>query len=153
MTTRLEGTDLLAYLEAAEEGLTTAQLAQGAGYYKTFTSEDGSFKIQINEKPFLFATARAQGLLPALAANKPKNVTGKARAYRLKSAEKGGAVVVSGGYLEEIGIQPGQYVHVEAVKEAGELVLSLAEDSPSTPFSAASFEDDLEESEAELVAA
>jgi hypothetical protein len=94
--------------------------------------------IQYNTKPFYQELTIAQGLIA------PKNMgrsatgrRGKSLAYRLKTNINSGNTVVTGGYLSQIGVVPGDYVDVEVIEEAGELVLKKSE--TSTPFVAEAF--------------
>jgi hypothetical protein len=120
---RLTGPELLAYAQD-NEGQPIDDLIKGAGYYREVTGEDGDVKIQINRQPFWQALAIAQGIVKVSAARTVSS-GGKTRArkYRVKSNDKSGNIVITGGYLEEIGGRPGEYFRLEIVEDTGELVV------------------------------
>jgi hypothetical protein len=131
MSQKLRGEDLLAYVRD-NKGLPEKDLAVGAGYFTN--NPDGS--IQINTKPFYQELSIANGLvLPSTVGKTTSNGStpgkrGKSLAYCLTSNYRTGSVVITGGYLTQIGVKPGQQISVEVVPEAGELVLKLSETQP-----------------------
>lgn len=126
MSRKLRGQDLLDYVKA-NQGVPEKELAAGAGYY-TDLPDGGQ---QVNTKPFYQELSLAMGVVaPTTLGKKTRSGGGSGRglAYNLKTNERSGNAVVTGGYLRQIGVHPGQRVSVEIVEEAAELVLKLAED-------------------------
>lgn len=146
---RLRGNDLVAYVRA-NPGLPEKELAAGAGYYTDL--EDG--KRQVNTKPFYQELSLASGVVaPSTIGRKTiRHGSGRGLSYNLKTNEKSGNAVLTGGYLRQIGVQPGERVSVEVIEEAGEIVLKAYEVSENGTFGYAADDDetDSEDSLAEL---
>lgn len=123
-TEKLYGQALLEYV-AANQGLAEKDLVVGAGYVTDLA--DGG--IQVNTKPFYQELAMASGLVAPKSVGKtaPGNRRGKGLAYNLKTNPNSGNAVLTGGYLSQIGVNPGERVSVEVIEEAGELVLKKLE--------------------------
>lgn len=124
MSEKLYGSDLVAYCKA-NAGLPEKELAVGAGYFTTLP--DGG--VQVNTKPFYQELTMASGLVAPKSVGKSDSGgrRGKGLSYNLKTNINSGNAVVTGGYLEQIGVKPGERVIVEVIAEAGELVLKAAE--------------------------
>lgn len=124
MSEKLYGADLVAYCKA-NAGLPEKELAVGAGYFTTLP--DGG--VQVNTKPFYQELTMASGLVAPKSVGKTglTGRRGKGLSYNLKTNINSGNAVVTGGYLEQIGVKPGERVIVEVIEEAGELVLKKAE--------------------------
>lgn len=127
MSEKLVGDALLAYV-AQNSDLTEKELAIGAGYTSEVIEPDGSSRIQIHTKPFYRELSIAQGIIkPSSAGRSNSNGRpGKGLSYLLKSNAKSNNIVVTGGYMEQIGLKPGDKVTVEIIAEAGEVVLRCA---------------------------
>jgi hypothetical protein len=128
---RLTGQELLTFAQA-NEGLPIDELIKGAGYCREIVGDEGDVKIQINRQPFWQALAIAQGIVtvPSIKAS-PKTGKTRSKGYRVKSNDKSGNIVITGGYLNEIGGKPGEYFRLEVVEETNELVV-IREDADSS---------------------
>lgn len=133
MSRKLRGEELVEYVRS-NSGLPEKDLAVGAGYFSEVTDESGETRVQVNVKPFYQALSLASGLVaPSTVGKKEASARrggggGRALTYNIKTNGKSGNAVVTGGYLRQIGIEPGQRLSVEIVEEAGEIVLKLADD-------------------------
>ena len=125
MATRLRGQELLDYVRE-NSGTPEKELATGAGYYTT-TAEGN---LQVNTKPFYQELAIAQGIMtPDSIGRGPEgNRRGKGLSYLLKTNPKSGNAVLTGGYLTQIGVKPGERIGVEVIAESQEVVLKRASD-------------------------
>lgn len=133
MSSKLRGEELVEYVRA-NSGLPEKELAIGAGYFSEVTDESGETRVQVNVKPFYQALSLASGLVAPSTVGK-KGIGGRrggggggrALTYNIKTNGKSGNAVVTGGYLRQLGIEPGQRLSVEIIEEAGEIVLKLAD--------------------------
>lgn len=126
MPSKLRGQELLEYVKA-NQGVPEKELATGAGYYTDLP--DGG--TQVNTKPFYQELSLAMGVVAPTTLGKkprPRGGSGRGLAYNIKTNERSGNAVVTGGYLRQIGVMPGQRLSIEIVEEAGELVLKLADE-------------------------
>jgi hypothetical protein len=127
---RLTGDELLQFVEANTDHMDANELAIGAGYFSMVktTDADGepSERQQVNRSAFQNALLAAKGL--SLFAPKATRSIGRKLSYRIATHPRTGNVVISGAYLRQIGIEPGQYIRVEPVDESKELVVLLHED-------------------------
>lgn len=132
MSQKLRGEQLVEYVRA-NSGLHEKDLAKGAGYFCEVTDEEtGETRVQVNVKPFYQALSLASGLVAPSSVGRKEGGQrapggGRALSYNIKTNVNSGNAVVTGGYLRQIGIEPGQRLSVEIIEEAGEIVLKLAE--------------------------
>lgn len=129
---RLVGDALLAYVDE-HKGIAERDLVRGAGYWREQVKKDtGEVYVQLNANPFYKALAAAKQLIELpVPAPGGGGGGGDRRRFRVRTNPKTGNAVVTGGYLAEAGITPGQYVRIE-VTEANEIVLVLDEDQTAT---------------------
>lgn len=153
MSNKLYGPELLAYV-SENQGLAEKELVVGAGYFTELP--DGA--QQVNTKPFYQELAMASGLVAPKSVGKASagGRRGKGLSYNLKTNINSGNAVLTGGYLEQIGVKPGERVAVEVIAEAGELVLKRAEgqgEACEAPTGVALPEEDVAPADAALAAA
>ena len=124
MTTRLKGQELLDYVQANRDK-PEKELATGAGYF-TQTGADPE-KVQVNTKPFYQELAIAQGIMaPEAIGRNGGQRRGKGLSYLLKTNPNSGNAVLTGGYLSQIDVEPGERIAVEVIAETKELVIKRA---------------------------
>jgi hypothetical protein len=124
MSSKLQGQELLDYV-AANSGLDEKELVTGAGFFTEITDKDGQPRSQVHIKAFYQELALAKGLIdPSTAGRTEKNGRpGKSLSYCLRSNPNTGNVVLTRGYIEQIGVTGGDRVTVEVIQETGEIVL------------------------------
>lgn len=137
---RLTGDELLQFVELHKADMDANDLAIGTGYFTNVKTDDGGERQQVNRSKFQAALLAAKGVELF---DRPAAV-GRTLSYRIHSHPKTGNVVIGGAYLRAIGIEPGQYIRVEPVEGAEELVIVLHEDQ--TPRETAA--DEADEAEA-----
>lgn len=125
---RLHGDALLAYVDA-NRGVAEKDLIKGAGYWRETVKKDSDETyVQINVNPFYKALAAAKQLieLPPTPVSSGSGTQDRRR-FRVRTNPKTGNAVITGGYMAEIGVQPGEYIRIE-VTEAQEVVLIRDDD-------------------------
>lgn len=123
---KLKGQDLLD-LNALEmaKGTQLKEIAEKAGYF--VQKKDGSRTV--NEKEFYRQLMVASGIITAESAGiSPSASTGRALTYRAKSNPAQGSVVISKGYLEKIGVKPGEYVTISVSEGASGAQLAICKE-------------------------
>lgn len=138
MAQKLHGQALLDFV-AANPNLGEKELVIGAGFCSEVTDKDGTPRVQPHAKAFFQELSIAQGIIKpsAVKGAAGRKPAGKSLSYELKSNLNTGNVVLTRGYLKLIGVQPGEYVSIEAIEEAGELVVKKS----TTGFSDESYAD------------
>lgn len=128
--TRLVGNELLAYVnDENNRGIAEHDLIQGAGYWQEqVNKKTGEVYVQINSNPFYKALATASNHVVIPSAKPSGMASGARRRFRVRANPNTGNVTITGSYLAEIGIKPGEYLKIETLSEAGELVLLKDED-------------------------
>ena len=127
---RLQGQELLAYIEAAgkaEAKVERDDLIIGAGYSRIVKDESGLATYSPRRQDFCDAVFAAQGL-GMLAVKEPKPRAARKLSYEVKVDQRGG-VFLSAGYLKLLGLEPGNKV---AVIEPGDGTLVLSPVAPES---------------------
>jgi hypothetical protein len=116
----LTGKELLAKIkEPGVAGTSKAAQAEACGYVRTISRGDREGDETIDTHSFLLALADANGI----------SFGNGVRGYKANGTLKvngNGQVIIGPAYLKKLGIAPGTVVSVEAVEDAGELVVAAA---------------------------
>jgi len=116
----LTGKELLAKVkEAGVAGASKALQAKACGYVRTVQRGESEGDEVVDTTAFLQALAEANGITFG-------NGTRGFKANGTLKVNGNGQVLVGPSYLKKLGIEPGSVVTVEAMEEAGELVLAAA---------------------------
>lgn len=128
--TRLVGEALLDYVQDENNrGIAESDLIRGAGYWQEqINKKTGEVYVQINSNPFYKALASAKNLVVIPSVKSTGLTSGARRRFRVRANPNTGNVTITGSYLAEIGIKPGEYLKIETLADAGELVLLKDED-------------------------
>lgn len=128
--TRLVGNELLDYVQDEKNrGIPESDLIQGAGYWQEqIKKATGEVYVQINSNPFYKALAAAKNLVVIPPTTSSGLSSGARRRFRVRANPNTGNVTITGSYLAEIGVKPGEYLKIETITESGELVLLKDED-------------------------
>jgi hypothetical protein len=116
----LTGKELLAKVkEAGVAGASRSAQAEACGYVRTVQKGETAGSQVVDTHAFLSALAEANGFTFG-------NGTRGFKGNGMLKVNGNGQVIVGPSYLKKLGIEPGTVVTVEAVEEAGELVLAAA---------------------------
>jgi hypothetical protein len=114
----LTGKELLAKVKETS-GASKVTQAKACGYVRTVRSGENEGAEATDVHGFLSALAEAHGISFG-------NGTRGFKSNGLLKVNGSGQVIVGPAYLKKLGIAPGSVVAVEAMEEAGELVLAAA---------------------------
>lgn len=98
-TKRLVGADLVAAANGREP---TTQLMISCGYSKVAKAKDGTLRTQVQQKAFFKALLLANSVVPAPERHKSQPPE-RPRSYVARASKANGSVVISTGYIREIG--------------------------------------------------
>lgn len=117
---KLVGQELLDFVAGREP---TNEIITEAGYCKVVKDKTTHEpRIQVNKMAFLTALSEATGAIPTT----KRSTALRPRSYMLKPSKTNGSLVISVGYLKEVGGTDGSYYKVSPDAESGAILLTLA---------------------------
>jgi len=117
---KLVGQELLDFVAGREP---TNEIITEAGYCKIVKDKNTHEpRIQVNKMAFLTALSEATGAIPTA----KRSTVLRPRSYMLKPSKTNGSLVISVGYLKEVGGTEGSYYKVSPDAESGAILLTLA---------------------------
>jgi len=117
---KLVGQELLDFVAGREP---TNEIITEAGYCKIVKDKaTHEPRTQVNKMAFLTALSEATGAIPTT----KRSTALRPRSYMLKPSKTNGSLVISVGYLKEVGGTDGSYYKVSPDAESGAILLTIA---------------------------